>query len=417
MNRNDLEWWIDLVPDAAIVVGRDQSVVAANGRADEMFGAPEGGLKSKTLELLIPEASRQAHGQYVADFFRQEQCRAMGAGLRFQGRRLDGQLRPMDIMLNRIHVAGQELTMAVIRDDSERVVMQQMRDEMETTTARLARAQEVGGLGWWEFDVDNQRLVWSPMVAAIMGLPEKIEASLALVAEQSHPDDRPRVLDLHRNLATAPGTSLTYRICRPDGEVRWIRETIDHGSGNRVLGVMRDITAEKSLEDRLRKESVIDELTGLYNRKQFNRDLKSRYSAYIRCGTNASVIMYDFDHFKNINDCHGHLVGDNVLRQAAQVVMGQLRPSDHAYRLGGEEFAIITSDTVVKDSQKLAERVRRSIEEACFRADDTRVRATVSLGLSGFRAADSHFEDILRRADQALYQSKREARNTVSLIE
>ncbi|KPQ03031.1 diguanylate cyclase [Marinobacter sp. HL-58] len=417
MNRNDLDWWIDLVPDAAIVVGRDQVVVAANGRADAIFGAPEGGLKCKALELLIPEASRQAHRQYVADFFCEEECRAMGAGLRFQGRRLDGQLQPMDIMLNRIKVADQEFTLALIRDDSERVAIQQIREELETTTARLARAQEVGGLGWWEFDVECQRLVWSPMVAAILGLPEKIEASLALVAEHSHPDDRPRVLDLHRNLMTAAGTSLTYRIRRPDGEVRWLQETIDHGTGNRVLGVMRDITTEKSLEDRLRKESVIDDLTGMYNRKQFNRDLKSRYSAFIRRGRNASVIMYDFDHFKNINDCHGHLVGDKVLRQAARLVMDQLRPSDSAYRLGGEEFAIITGDTVPEDAVQLAERVRHLIEGAEFRADDSLVRATVSLGVSGFRLADNHFEDILRRADRALYQSKRKTRNTVSLIE
>ncbi|NMT62308.1 sensor domain-containing diguanylate cyclase [Marinobacter orientalis] len=416
MKNNDLDWWLDLVPDAALVVGQDQMVVAANARADAMFGAPQGALRSRALEVLIPEASRQAHRQHVAGFFRQQTCRAMGSGLRLQGQRLDGQLRPMDIMLNRIQVANQELTMVVIRDDSERVAMVKLGDELAATTARLARAQEVGGLGWWEYDSDGQRLIWSPMVPAILGVPEEVEPSLALVAEQCHQDDRPHLRALHQNLMKAPGTCLTYRIRRPDGELRWIRETIDHGTGNRVLGVMRDITTEKTLEDRLRAESTIDDLTGLYNRKQFNRDLKSRYADYTRLNRNTSMIMYDFDHFKNINDCHGHLMGDNVLRQAAEIVAGQLRASDNAYRLGGEEFAIIIGNTGPGDARKLAERVRSSVEAARFRLGDSIVRATVSLGISQFRASDTNFEDIFRRADEAVYQSKSASRNTVRVV-
>jgi diguanylate cyclase (GGDEF)-like protein len=162
---------------------------------------------------------------------------------------------------------------------------------------------------------------------------------------------------------------------------------------------------------------VTDELTGLYNRKQFNRDLKSRYSDYSRHGRNASVVMYDFDHFKNINDCHGHLVGDQVLSQAAQIVSAQLRPSDHAYRLGGEEFAIIIANTGVEAVRALAERIRHTLEQAVFRAEDSLVHATISLGLARFRLADTQFEDIFRRADEALYQSKSRSRNTISVIE
>lgn len=417
MKNNDLEWWIDLVPDAAMVVGQDQVILAANGRADAMFGAPAGGLKAKALDILIPEASRPAHRQHVADFFGKEQCRSMGSGLRFQGRRLDGRLQPMDIMLNRVSVADREVTMAVIRDDSERVAIRQIRDELEASNARLSRAQEVGGLGWWEFDRDTGRLSWSAMVPAMLGLPEAVQPCLGLVARQCHDDDRALFLALHGAMESAPGKQLTYRICRQDGEVRWIHETVDLGTGSRVLGVMRDITTEKALEARLRRESVIDELTGLYNRKQFNRDLKSCYSEYSRYGQSASVIMYDFDHFKNINDCHGHIVGDKVLSQSAQIVMNQLRPMDHAYRLGGEEFAIIVRDAQRDDVMTMAERIRRALEQARFRADDSLVHATVSLGISRFRVSDTQFDDILRRADEALYQSKSVSRNRVSVIE
>jgi diguanylate cyclase (GGDEF)-like protein/PAS domain S-box-containing protein len=413
----DLDGLVELVPDAAILVCQDQVVVAANGRADAIFGAPEGSLRNLALEMLVPEASRRAHRQYVADFFREEQCRDMGSGLRFQGRRWDGVLRPMNIMLNRIRVADRDLTMAVIRDDSERVAIRQMRDDLEAANARLARAQEVGGLGWWEFDCHTERLTWSPMVPAMLGLPEAVEPSLSLLVKQCLREDLAHLKALHQNMANAPGRQLIYRVRRPDGDLRWIQETVDPGIGNRVLGVLRDITTEKVLEEKLRRESVTDELTGLYNRKQFNRDLKSRYSDYSRHGRNASVVMYDFDHFKNINDCHGHLVGDQVLSQAAQIVSAQLRPSDHAYRLGGEEFAIIIANTGVEAVRALAERIRHTIEQAVFRAEDSLVHATISLGLARFRLADTQFEDIFRRADEALYQSKSRSRNTISVIE
>lgn len=171
------------------------------------------------------------------------------------------------------------------------------------------------------------------------------------------------------------------------------------------------------MEDRLRRESVIDELTGLYNRKQFNRDLKSGYSSFVRGHRNSALIMYDFDHFKNINDCHGHMAGDKVLSQSAMLVGDQLRSSDHAYRLGGEEFAIIVNDTSIADAHLMADRIRRSVERMAFCAGDAIIRATVSMGVAQFRNTDTRFDDVLRRADEALYQSKAFSRNTVSVLE
>lgn len=419
MNKTDMNWLIDLVPDAVLVVGRDQIIMAANTRADALFGAAEGALSGMPLEVLIPESIRQAHQRHVDGFFSsQGECRAMGSSLRLYGRRLDGKTLPVDIMLNRIDLNNQSLTMAVIRDDSERVAVQQMRDDLRSTNARLSRAQEVGGLGWWEFNCSTETLSWSQMVPRILGLPENTEPSLSRVAEQCHESDREPLLALHDNLITAPGQRLTYRINQPGGELRWIQETIDYGPDNRVLGVMRDITVEKELEQRLRRESVIDDLTGLYNRKQFNRDLNSRYSDYVRHGHQVSVIMYDFDFFKRINDHYGHGMGDTVLKESAQLVTDKLRQSDRAYRLGGEEFAIILGHTESGDVEKLAERVRHTIQEACFNWNQLLLaNVTISLGVSQFRPSDRDFEGVFRRADEALYRSKSASRNTVSVFD
>ena len=417
MKSIDLDWLVDLIPDAALLVGENQVVVAANSRADALFAAPPGELQNQHLETLIPEGSRGVHRKNVDEFFQAEDCRPMGNALRYQGRRLDGRLVPMDIMLNRVRISDQPLTMAIIRGDSDRQALRQVRDQLETVTGRLTRAQDVGGLGWWELDLPGLQVRWSPMVPALLGLPEMTAPGLDWLVERCHPDDRQAVLAWHRNLPVVDETQRVYRICLPDGEVRWIQETIDSSKDNRILGVIRDITTEKALEERLRRESVIDELTSLYNRKQFNVDLKSGYSSFIRGHRNIALIMYDFDHFKNINDCHGHMAGDKVLSQSATLISDQLRASDHAYRLGGEEFAIIVNDTPIADAHLIADRIRRSVELMPFRAGDSIIRATVSMGVARFRNTDTCFDDVLKRADEALYQSKSFSRNKVSVIE
>jgi diguanylate cyclase (GGDEF)-like protein len=127
--------------------------------------------------------------------------------------------------------------------------------------------------------------------------------------------------------------------------------------------------------------------------------------------------MYDFDHFKDINDRHGHAMGDEVLKKAAILVKDQLRAYDHAYRLGGEEFAILLSGLKTKDARAFAERIRQSIETAVFELEDTSIRATISVGIAEFRHSDNTFDDALRRADDALYKSKARSRNTITLTE
>ena len=106
-----------------------------------------------------------------------------------------------------------------------------------------------------------------------------------------------------------------------------------------------------------------------------------------------------------------------MLSRAAQLVTQQLRPSDHAYRLGGEEFAILLKGFSTEDARILADRIRRTIETARFALGDAKVSVTVSFGIAKFRSSDQHYEDALNRADNALYQSKANARNTISILE
>jgi len=272
-------------------------------------------------------------------------------------------------------------------------------------------------LGWWEVDQRQNQLTWSAMVPQILGVTETIAPSFQVISDLCVPENKEQLDALRGNLRGLSDKRVTYRIRKPDGEIRWIEETINQEPYHRVLGVMRDITEQKQSEQRLKVESVTDPLTLLFNRRQFNRDLKARYAKFTRSGLNCVLVMYDFDHFKSINDSYGHAMGDEVLKKSAILLNDQLRAYDDAYRIGGEEFAILLSSVNTRDAEVLVERIRQSIEAACFELDDTSARATISLGIAQFRQTDNTFDDALHRADKALYESKARSRNTITLTE
>jgi len=417
MNDQDLKSMINLIPDAAILVNRNQNIVAANLKAAGIFHTRVEDLLNAPLDILIPEPSVGVHRKHVNSFLNQQKPRPMGAGLRLNGRRSDGSEVPIDIMLNRIRYASVDYGIAIIRDDSEKAEIEVMKEKLQAANTRLTRAQEVGGMAWWESDLRSGHMLWSAMMPRILGLQQNEQPSFSAIRKICLPEDRNQLNAIHGFSGTVSGKTVCYRIQKPDGEVRWIEETCHQETDDLVMGVLRDITEQKNLEEKLRRESVTDELTGLFNRKQFNRDLKSAYSAFVRSGINSAILTYDFDHFKNINDVYGHAMGDEVLSQAASLVKDQLRPSDHAYRLGGEEFAILLSDTSLTNAKNFAERIRKTIQSARFRVADVRACATISIGIAEFRPSDSCFEDALKRTDEALYQSKTHSRNMVSVVE
>jgi PAS domain S-box-containing protein len=200
-------------------------------------------------------------------------------------------------MINRMAIDGKDYAICIIRDASERAAIQEMNETLELISARLARTQNVGGLGWWELDQSQNQLTWSTMIPQTLGVTETIAPSFQLISDLCLSEDRERLDALRSNLREFSEKRITYRIRRPDGDIRWIEEVINQEPNQRILGVMRDVTEQKQLEQRLRAESVTDSLTGLFNRRQLNRDLKARYAKFTRSGLNSALIMYDFDHF------------------------------------------------------------------------------------------------------------------------
>jgi len=163
----------------------------------------------------------------------------------------------------------------------------------------------------------------------------------------------------------------------------------------------------------VQRQAVTDDLTGLVNRRRFMEALGSEITRASTFGTPLSVILGDLDDFKLVNDVFGHHVGDEVLRRFAKLIENHLREVDVPGRIGGEEFAILVPDTDATGAAALAERVRRSLSEMALPLRDPRT-ITATFGVAQFVAGESG-DDLLRRADVALYRGKSHGKNTVSV--
>lgn len=164
----------------------------------------------------------------------------------------------------------------------------------------------------------------------------------------------------------------------------------------------------------LERLSVTDSLTGLYNRKKLAEILTDQLALYQRNRRGFSVLMLDIDYFKALNDSHGHLLGDEVLMQVADILAQSIRAVDFAARYGGEEFVIVLVETTSQEALDTAERIRAKVADAHYSAvDEQRIAVTVSVGVAECRADDATAEAVIARADQALYQAKGAGRNQV----
>jgi diguanylate cyclase (GGDEF)-like protein len=164
----------------------------------------------------------------------------------------------------------------------------------------------------------------------------------------------------------------------------------------------------------LQKLSSTDRLTSLYNRGHWEEALRLEYARHVRYGTLAALVMFDIDHFKRVNDSHGHQCGDKVIQRVADVVRAHIRDADIAGRYGGEEFAVLLPDTDKQGGAVFAERLRAAIEAQEVIHEGESIRCTISLGVTDMTSPMDGYKTLIERADHALYASKKNGRNQVS---
>ena len=163
--------------------------------------------------------------------------------------------------------------------------------------------------------------------------------------------------------------------------------------------------------EQLRVQSTIDHLTGIFNRRYFMDRLREEIDRTQRYGTPFAVAFIDVDNFKRINDEHGHLSGDEILRQLTSTCAKQVREIDTLARIGGEEFALLLPQTTAEDAERLVERLRASVAATRAKVGDRWLDITVSIGLTSSSREALDVNGILRLADEALYAAKRQGKN------
>lgn len=200
-----------------------------------------------------------------------------------------------------------------------------------------------------------------------------------------------------------------------EGHVQPFPQLID---GERaVIWVARNITARKSLEDELLQASQTDPLTHAANRRRLLEVLQQGFASFRRYHHPMAVIMFDIDHFKQFNDCFGHLAGDEVLRCLAEICRKTIRENDLLARFGGEEFIVVLPSTTAERAVQTAERIRTTLATEVQLSLKEEMGVTVSLGVSELLEADSSHEDVLQRVDEAMYSAKEKGRNRVVLYQ
>ena len=185
---------------------------------------------------------------------------------------------------------------------------------------------------------------------------------------------------------------------------------------NDGTGTFTDATASRMPIDNNNTMAlaVTDELTGLYNRRYFDRHLNVMLGKALEQDRDIALMILDIDHFKAVNDNHGHDVGDAVLREFAARLRRNIRGVDLACRFGGEEFVVLMPDTDTGQAEAVAERVRQSMAEKPFEVGPSRpLSVTVSAGVALNESHTDTPESLVKRADVALYRAKREGRNRV----
>jgi diguanylate cyclase (GGDEF)-like protein/PAS domain S-box-containing protein len=232
-------------------------------------------------------------------------------------------------------------------------------------------------------------------------------------AEITHPEDREAEQEQARRLLAGEISSynMEKRFIRPDGSLVWVSFNASVvRSDNDALYLItqiEDINERKRLEEELRHLAQHDSLTGLFNRRRFQEELSYRLAYSYRYNSPGALFVGDLDKFKETNDTRGHAAGDEALVSTAKVLGAELRRTDISARLGGDEFAVllpqIDSAEVPRIAQKLVDAVAKE-----FTAQKVAPPITMSLGVATFNPpADVRPDDLINRADRAMYEAKR----------
>jgi diguanylate cyclase (GGDEF)-like protein/PAS domain S-box-containing protein len=328
--------------------------------------------------------------------------------------------------------------LGIQRDISQRI---QAEEALRTAEGNYHSIFDNATVGIYQSTPQGRFISVNPALARIFGYasPADMLACISKIDTQYYvePADRREFQRfIHEHGEVRELCSLVHR---KDGSQIWVeenaREVRDrHGNVLYYEGFVTDVTGQKHSEESLQRAKAslenanrelgdvlareqrlarTDGLTGLYNYRYFFESASREFQVAKRYGYSISILMFDADGFKNINDTHGHLVGDALLSRMGETVTAQMRASDLLARYGGDEFVVLLSHTNAQQAFLIAERIRLSVAALRMPAGQDELSITLSIGVSDLRWApeDDSIERIVQRADKALYAAKQAGRN------
>jgi diguanylate cyclase (GGDEF)-like protein/PAS domain S-box-containing protein len=419
--------------DVIVVVDERGTIVIANEACSRLLGYSPAQLEGKPVELLVPARAGQ-HERLRDEFVRNPRPRLMGQGLLLQAVHADGHEVAVDIALTPLTIGGKKWTACALRDMRGRVHGGEMLRVQATALRSAANGIVITDRAGW--------ITWvNPAACAITGYePDELIGSHTRILKSGRHDSE-FYANIWMTISHGETWSGTIVNRRKDGTLYHEEQTIapvvnETGVVTHFIAIKQDVTARRrneealttahsklgeyvieieSLNRRLREEALHDPLTGLHNRRFFEEAAARDVARAIRRGEALSIAMIDIDHFKAINDTHGHAAGDRVLRQIATILRAGVRASDLLCRFGGEEFVAVLAGASLEHACEIADQWRASI--AASRIDSgagATIGCTISIGvaqLSGDQA--DTVELVLQRADGALYEAKRQGRDRV----
>lgn len=307
--------------------------------------------------------------------------------------------------------------------------------ELEVLNSELLSERELetrleyswsGNLGHWYWDIKSDTVTFNPLKVTTLGydireIPEKVNHQF--FTEKLHPDDYDKTMEAMTDHLTGKAKvyEIEYRIKCKDGSYKWyydrgkVTKYDDEGKPQLLAGIVFDITESKlmqvELEDKnktLAELSAIDELTRIPNYRTLIKFLENEILMVNRTRKPLSIAIFDIDDFKEINDTKGHLTGNEVLVEIADIISKSIRDTDLAGRFGGEEFMVIFSNANIMTASKVAERIRLSIESHVFKNG---LKLTISGGLREYLGEE--IDKFINSADKNLLEAKRRGKNLI----
>jgi diguanylate cyclase (GGDEF)-like protein/PAS domain S-box-containing protein len=327
--------------------------------------------------------------------------------------------KPIDVRVNvGVSVAkdGLRTSIGTIRDlrETKRTMRDLARSQRDIASI-LDNMPDV----FYRTDLQGVITLMSPSCEEVLGYAADEMIGQPLASFYCKPSEREKILNA---LAEGKGRARHVEACltHKNGSRVWISTNAyvrldERGQSIGVEGIARNISERKELEDKLTTFARIDGLTETYNRRHFYEEAEKQLALAHRYQRPVAILMLDLDRFKQVNDTYGHRAGDEVLRHFAQICRETIRETDIIGRTGGEEFAILLPETELDSAFLLAERIRSSVESSALKFNKAILPYSVSIGVAVKAAEKMRIEELLSRADEALYQAKEAGRNRIRI--